>query len=45
MFKYVVLAQVDWWTFWYKDGKFSSKVFTMCTVTMTSFYTMVRANQ
>lgn len=45
MFKYVVLAQVDQWTFQYKDGKFSPKVFTMCTVTKTAFYTVVRANQ
>lgn len=45
MFKYVVLARVDGWTFQYKDGKFGPKVFTMCTVTKAAFYTVVRANQ
>lgn len=27
MFKYVILAQVDWWIFLCNDGKFSPKVF------------------
>lgn len=45
MFKYVLVAQADWWAFWYKDGNFSPKVFTMSVVTMTSFYTMVHAKQ
>lgn len=45
MFKYVLVAQADWWTFWYKHGNFSPKVFTTRVVTTTSFCTMVHTNQ